>query len=53
MRVKSDRIARTFNTSGTTQYVVLDVLKAFDKVYHAGPLLKLKSYGISGQVFVI
>ena len=47
----SDRIARPFNRSGTTRAVALDTSKAFDKVWHAGLLHKLKSYGISGQIF--
>ena len=47
----SDRIARTFNRSGATQDVALDISKAFDRVWHAGLLHKLKSYGISGQIF--
>ena len=31
--------------------MALDVSKAFDRVWHAGILHKLKSYGISGQIF--
>ena len=49
--VLSDRIARAFNRSGATQAVALDISKAFDRVWHAGLLHKLKSYGISGQIF--
>ena len=50
LTVVSDRIARTFNRSGATRAVVFDISKAFDRVWHAG-LYKLKSYGISGQIF--
>ena len=49
--VVSDRIARAFNRSGATRVVALDISKAFDRVWHAGLLHKLKSYGISGQIF--
>ena len=44
----SGRIARAFNRSGATRVVALDISKAFDRVWHAGLLHKLKSYGISG-----
>ena len=47
----SDRIARAFNGSGATRAVALDIPKAFDRVWHAGLLHKLESYGISGQIF--
>ena len=47
----SDRIAWAFNRSGATRAVALDISKAFDRVCHAGLLQKLKSYGISGQIF--
>ena len=40
------RIARTFNRSGATRAVALDISKALDRVWHAGVLYKLKSYGI-------
>ena len=37
--------------SGATRAVALDISKAFERVWHAGLLHKLKSYGISGQIF--
>ena len=51
LTVVSDRIARAFNRFGATRAVALDISKAFDRVWHAGLLHKLKSYGISGQIF--
>ena len=51
LTVVSDRIARVFNRSGATRAVALDISKAFDRVWHAGLLHKLKSYEISGQIF--
>ena len=47
----SDRIARSFNSSGANRAVALDISKAFDRVWLAGLLHKLKSYGIPGQIF--
>ena len=49
--VVSDTIARAVNRSGTSRAVALDISKAFDRFWHAGLLHKLKSYGISGQIF--
>ena len=51
LTVVSDRIAMAFNRSGATRAVALDISKAFDRVWHAGLLQKLKSYGILGQIF--
>ena len=51
LTVLSDRIARAFNRSGATRAVALDISKAFDRVWHAGLLHKLRPYGISGQIF--
>ena len=49
--VVSDRIAGDFNSSWATQAVTLDISKAFNRVWHAGHLHKLKLYGHSGQIF--
>ena len=51
--VLSDRIARAFNRSGATRAVALDISKAFDRVWHAGLLHKVNSYGNSDQIFVL
>ena len=51
LTVVSDRIIRVFNRSGATRAVALDISKAFNRVWHAGLLHKLKSYEISGQIF--
>ena len=40
-----------FSRSGATQAVALDISKALDIVWHAGLLHKLKSCGISGEIF--
>ena len=50
LTVVSDRISRAFNRSGATRAVALDTSKAFDRVWHAGLLHKLKSFEISGQI---
>ena len=52
LTVVSNRITWTFNSSGATQAVLLDISKAFDRFWHAGLLYKLnKTYRISGQEF--
>ena len=51
LTVVSDRLARAFNRSGATRALVLDISKAFDRVWHAGLLHKLNPYEISGQIF--
>ena len=53
LTVVSDRIARAFNRSGATRAVALDISKAFDRVWHAGLLHKLKSYGIYLALFLL
>ena len=45
-------VSRTGNWSGDTQPVTFHISKAFNRVFwHASILHKLKSYGISGQIF--
>ena len=51
LTVVSDRITRAFNRSETPRAVALDISKAFNRVWHDGLLHKLKSYGISDQIF--
>ena len=51
LTVVSDKTARAFNRSGATRAVALDISKAVDRVWHAGVLQKLKSYGMSDQIF--
>ena len=51
LTVVSDRIARDFNSSSATRVVILDISKAFNRVWHAGLLHKLEFYESVGQVF--
>ena len=51
LTVVSDRTPRGFNRSGATQAVALNISKVFNRVWHAVLLHKLKSYGISGQIY--
>ena len=50
LKSTADRLAMVFNRSAANQAVPLDVSKTFDRVWQAGLLHKLKSYGISGQM---
>ena len=51
LTVVSDRIVRAFSRSGATRANAFDISKTSERVCHAGLLQKLKSYGISGQIF--
>ena len=51
LTVVSNIIAKAFNRAGATRAVALDISEAFDRVWYTGLLHKLKSLGISGQIF--
>ena len=42
LTVVSDRISRAFNKAGGTPAAALDISKAFNRVWHAGPFHKRK-----------
>ena len=50
LTVVSDRITRSFNMSGATLAVALDISKAFDRVWHAGLLHKLKTWNFRSDI---
>ena len=51
--VVSDSISGTFDRFGALElYVALDISKAFDRVWHAGDLQNINSYGISCLSFL-
>ena len=51
LAVVFERITRAFNSSGATRAVALNISKASYRVWHASFLHKLKSHGISGDIF--
>ena len=51
LTVVSDRLTRAFNRPGVTQAVAHNISRAYDRFWRASLLQKLKSYGISGQIF--
>ena len=53
LTVVSEKIARAFNMSGTTQAVGLDISKAFDRIRHDSLLHIGKSYGFQVQHWVL
>ena len=53
LTVVSDRIARAFSRSGATRAVALDISKAFDRVWHAGLLQKLKLWNFRSDFDLI
>ena len=53
LTVISERLSRVLEAGGRGRAVALDISKAFDKVWHAGLLHKLRGYGISGNLLDI
>ena len=53
LTVISDRFYRALDGRGEARLVALDISKAFDKVWHAGLISKLDSYGVGGKVLGI
>ena len=51
MIIVSDRNATAFDRSGATRAPALDISKAFNRVWDVGLFHKIKSYGISNQIF--
>ena len=51
LTVVSNTITRAFNGSMAARAVALDILKAFNRYWHAGLLHKVKAYEISDQIF--
>ena len=50
LTVINERLSRALEAGGQGRAVALDISKAFDKVWHAGLLHKLRGYGISGHL---
>ena len=53
LTVTSECVYHALDACGETRAIALDISKTFDKVWHAGLLHKLKSYGISGPFLEI
>ena len=49
----SERIYNSLNSGGEPRAIALDISKAFDKVWHARLLHKLKTYGVVGPILSI
>ena len=53
LTVLSECIYNSLDALGETRAIALDISKAFDKVWHAGLLHKLKAYGVDGSILSI
>ena len=53
LSVITNHLNMALDRRGEARVVVLDISKAFDKVWHTGLLHKLHSYGVSGRMLAI
>ena len=53
LTVITERIYRALDRCGEAKSIALDISKAFDRVWHAGLLSKIRSFGISGKIYAI
>ena len=53
LTVFTERVYGSMDVGGETRTVALDISKAFDRVWHAGLLHKLRAYGVGGCIFSI
>ena len=53
LTVLNERIYNSLDARGQTRAIALDISKAFDMVWHAGLLHKLKAYGVVGLILCI
>ena len=53
LTVITERVYGSMDVGGETRTVALDISKAFDRVWHAGLLHKLRAYGVGGCIFSI
>ena len=53
LTVITEKICKALDGNGVARAIALDISKAFDRVWHAGLLHKLSSYGVKGKIFNI
>ena len=51
--IVSEHIYNSLDTGSESMAIALDIWKAFDKIWHAGLLHKLKAYIVRGSILSI